>query len=87
MKIKPKDIFVLIFCSLLIGGSVFYILKQMSPKDNKKQTIEEAAKKDIPAPLDDNFDEKTLDKVRSLTDYGKPALENIGKTSPFSPVE
>lgn len=87
MKLKTKDIVTMIISLIFIGGSIYFMFKILSPKKPKEtkteteRTVEEAKKLDV------NIDNKSLEKVESLTDYGKPTLENIGKTDIFSPAQ
>lgn len=79
---KKKEIITLVVALLVIGVSVFFIFKMLFPTTQVKT---EGAKIEVqPVPLE--IDEKTYDSVNDLRDYGKPAVEGVGKSDLFSGI-
>lgn len=80
---SKKDIITLVIATTVIIASVFAMLKILKPNSaTPKESVE--GEKVIMVPAPDEIDEKTYLKIYNLSDYGKPSLENIGKTDLFS---
>jgi hypothetical protein len=78
---KKKDIIILVVASIVIAGSVFFLLRLLNPPvENQNTKTESESIKAIPT----TFDENTLKRIQSLSDYGNPGLENIGKADLFA---
>lgn len=78
---KTKDIIILVIGSIVIGVSIFFMIKLINPTTGKQNTKTEA---DNIQSIPNDFDEGTLNRLQSLSDYGKPALDNIGKPDLFA---
>jgi flagellar basal body-associated protein FliL len=78
---KKKDILIVAIASIVIIGAVILLIRIVNPttKTQRGQTEADAIKT-VPV----EFDENTLNRIKSLSDYGNPTLENIGKTDIFS---
>jgi uncharacterized protein YpmB len=78
---KKKDIITLIIASVIIIASIVLGMKLLNPAPkNTQQNTEAQSIKTISGEIDEN----TLKKIESLSDYGKPNLDNIGKTDLFA---
>jgi len=78
---KRKEIITLAIATVVIIASVFFMLRLLNPAPKSSTQSTEADKiKSVSATIDEN----TLKKIESLSDYGKPSLDNIGKTDLFA---
>lgn len=77
---KKKDIVALIISAIVIVFSVYFIIQLVS--STPKTTTNSVA--DSVTSVSGEFDENTIEKILSLSDYGKPSLSGIGKSDLFS---
>lgn len=83
---KTKDIVTIVVCALVIGGAAFFGIKTFMPA---KSTI---APKDSQTAITTgntitgNIDQETLDRIKTLKNYGDTNLNDIGRVNPFAPL-
>lgn len=78
---KKKDILILIIAFLVMGVSIFLVIRMLSPKQQESQTVAEV--ETIPE-VPSSIDEQTYKNVETLSDYGTITMEGIGKSDLFS---
>jgi hypothetical protein len=78
--VKKKEIFIIITSLVIMGGSVFYIMQLLFPSSPNTEITKESEK--VPV-INTNLDEDTYKIVESLSNYGLPELEGIGKSDIF----
>lgn len=76
---RTKDIPVLVFCIIIIGVSVYFSVQLLFPQSKVKT---EGVQVDVPE-IPETFDETTYKTITNLSDYGKPALDGLGKADLF----
>lgn len=83
---KTKDIITLIISSVVIVGSIYFILGMNKPKE---VTVEESEVDTARAEYTGNLDsfKETIEDIQESTDYGEPNLDNIGRENPFAPLQ
>lgn len=79
-KFTTKETIILIIATTAIAVSGFVIWKVLSPtpKENNKSTTRKINT------LSTDIDQGTLKRINSLSDYGQPTLDNIGKSDLFA---
>jgi len=85
MKYKAKDIITVTVCILIIAVSVYFLYNFLTAGNSSSAKKEEDSKKTF-ITLPETIDEKSYEKVNGLIDYGKPNLDNIGRSDPFAPI-
>ena len=85
---KKKDILVLLIAIVMIGGSGFAIYKMLAPAQAATE-IEAGTNttNNTTTTITGNIDEDAIEEVVNRTDYGEAALDGIGRTNPFGPLE
>jgi len=78
-KVSTKDIIILICGVIIIAGSIFGIYYLLNPK---KTTVPASDQNQINT-ITGEIDQPTLTKIESLSDYGVPNMDNIGKSDLF----
>lgn len=86
---KKKDILVLLIALVMIGGSGFAIYKMLAPASSSTETgtntnTDANGNTDT---ITGNIDDTAIEEVVTRTDYGEAALDGIGRTNPFGPLE
>lgn len=76
---KKKDIIVLAICTVVIMGSIYFIMRGFSSKPSapvveNKETIN----------FTGEIDKEAIDKLQKRKDYGSPTMDNIGRENPFA---
>ena len=84
---KKKDIFVLLFALVMIGGSGFAIYKMLAPAQPATETETNVDTAATTTTITGEIDEEAIEEVVARTDYGEAALDGIGRTNPFGPLE
>jgi large-conductance mechanosensitive channel len=78
---KKNEIITLVIASIVISVSIFFLIKILNPAPKVESVRTEADQiQDIP----ESIDEATYERINSLSDYGEPALDNLGKSDIFS---
>lgn len=80
---KTKDIVTVLVAIVLIGGSGFLMYKMLKP--TKKPTTSTTTQQ-TETKITGTIDEETLKLISEKKDYGEAALDNIGRTNPFGPL-
>lgn len=76
---KPKEIVILVICTLIIGVSIYFSMSLLFPKP---KVTTEGIKSEVPE-IPESFDESTYKTITELSDYGKPQLDGLGKADLF----
>ena len=88
MKLKKKDIMILVICLVVIGGAVFIAFKLLGSSGSKgtiaQTTQGQVEKKD--QTITGNIDSDTLANINKFKDYDEAKLDNIGRVNPFAPI-
>jgi len=87
MKLKQKDIIVLIVCVVIIAGALFFVFKFLGIGSNKtttETTAQQTQKKE--QTITGNIDSDTLANIKKYKDYDEAKLDNIGRVNPFAPL-
>jgi cytoskeletal protein RodZ len=79
-KISTKEIIILVVATAVIIASGIIIWRVLfpAPKTNTAQNTEKVNT------LSTDIDQNTLKRIDSLSDYGQPNLDNIGKSDLFA---
>ena len=79
-KINTKEVIILVGATAVIVVSGFLIWRILfpAPKDNKINETEKIKT------ISTDIDQTTLKRIDTLSDYGQPTLDNIGKTDLFA---
>lgn len=81
---KPKEIVISVFCLIIIVGSIFTFLRMQN--SSKPQTVQNTETKTVEFKGELDKYDKIMESVEGYTDYGIPALDNIGRDNPFAPI-
>jgi len=87
MKLKQKDIIVLVVCVVIIAGALFFVFKFLgigSSKTTTETTAQQTQKKE--QTITGNIDSDTLANIKKYKDYDEAKLDNIGRVNPFAPL-
>lgn len=76
---KKKDIFVVAICTVIIIGSIFFILNGFTAKSPQKPVQNKAT-----IEFSGNIDKGSIEKMKTRKDYGTPNMDNIGRENPFA---
>lgn len=82
---KRKDIVIVIVAVLLIGVSGYFMYKMLMPATNNQQPTTNNQKTTENTITQEEYD-ATLKLISGKKDYGEAALDNIGRTNPFGPL-
>jgi hypothetical protein len=77
---KKKDIITLVVATVIIVVSVYFSLSLLFPKTTVKEVKTTEDEITVPEKIDDN----TYRTVSTLSDYGKPNLDGLGKENLFA---
>jgi large-conductance mechanosensitive channel len=80
---KKKDIITLAVAAIIISASIYFVVRLLG-STSKKATVTTNTGAENATTVPKDFDEKTLKRIEDLSDYGKPTLENVGKTDLFA---
>ena len=80
---KTKDIITIVIGVCIIGASGYFLYQTMAPKATVTNVVET---KTTVKELDDKEYDATLKLITEKKDYGEAALDNIGRTNPFGPL-
>jgi hypothetical protein len=80
---KTKDIITLTVAVLVIAGCSFFLYRTLVPAKSKVVTVEKTTTTQT---ITGNIDKDTLKLITDRKDYGEAALDNIGRTNPFGPL-
>ena len=78
-KINVKEILILVIATAVIAIAAFTVWQLLFP--STKATTKSPDEKITAVSTD--IDQTTLKRIDSLSDYGQPNLDNIGKTDLF----
>lgn len=81
---KKKDIITAIVAVALIGVSGYFMYKMLAPAPSSTTKTGSTTKTE--PTITGNIDEETLKLISEKKDYGQAALDNIGRTNPFGPL-
>lgn len=79
-KINTKEILTLIVASVVIIGAGIVIWRLLFPA---AKSVNQTDSKEVNT-ISTEIDQNTLKRIDSLSDYGQPNLDNIGKTDLFA---
>ena len=79
-KITVKEIIILVIATIAIIVSGFVIWKVLFPAPK----VDQNKKTEQINTLSTDIDQNTLKKIDTLSDYGQPNLDNIGKSDLFA---
>jgi len=81
---KKKDILTIIVAVALIGVSGYFLYKMLAPAKTNTASNAEVRKTEVT--ITGDIDQDTLKLITEKKDYGQAALDNIGRTNPFGPL-
>lgn len=81
---RKKDIITLSIAAVVIVVCVYFAFQLLFP--SKKQPEETTTQKSSIKVVPKEIDEKTFHTISTLSDYGGPALEGIGKSDLFGGI-
>lgn len=81
---KKKDIITLSVATIVIVVCIYFGIKLFSPSSGSQKSTEESAPKEQTTQIPVEIDENTFKTISTLSDYGKPPLDNIGKSDLFA---
>lgn len=80
-KITTKDIIILVIATVVIIGAGYMMWILLFPKaPSTTQNQNQSQTNNISTEIDQN----TLKRIDSLSNYGQPTLDNIGKSNLFA---
>lgn len=81
---SKKDYISIAVSLVIIGVSVFFLIKFISPGKNSQNN--NVSQENIRKDFSIDFDTDSLNKVKKLQDYGEAKLDNIGRPNPFAGI-
>jgi len=81
---KKKDIITLIIAAIVIIVCIYFGLKLLFPSSDSEKSRKESTPKEQTTQIPVEIDENTFKTISTLSDYGKPSLDNIGKSDLFA---
>lgn len=81
---RKKDIITLVIATVVIIASLYFGIKLLFPSSSQESTTKESAPKEQTTQIPVEIDENTFKTINTLSDYGKPPLDNIGKSDLFA---
>lgn len=83
---KPKDIFLVMICLLVIGGSIYLGIRILKPPSKPASSGPTTGSVSENEKFTGEIDENTFGEIEKLKDYGVPDQNNIGRPEPFAGI-
>lgn len=80
---KKRDIITLVIAGIVLLASIYFIVQLIFP-GKPKETKDKGSSLQTVEEVPQNIDSTVFQTISTLSDYGKPNLDNIGKTDLFA---
>jgi hypothetical protein len=81
---KTKEIITIVVAVIVVGASGYFIYNMLNPASSKV-TVDQPTQSTQVQLSQEEYD-ATLKLISEKKDYGEAALDNIGRTNPFGPL-
>lgn len=81
---RKKDIAILIIAVIVIAVCLYFIIQLLFPSSDSGKSGKESKQEEQTTQIPVEIDENTFKTIGTLSDYGKPPLDNIGKSDLFA---